>query len=518
MRKSVCAFLAFLFLSVSLFSEDLETIVRQLITSEKAKEQDRLIEDILKLKPSADTISTLLENITFDEQGEKGIVLSENLCIDGRKRSFCWYIPENYDPRKRTPLLVYLHGGVSRKELIEDPEKYVQESPFLPYAESEGYIVLFPFGQEGATWWNSVGVENIKSQIRITKRDFNIDDNRVYMTGFSDGASGSFFFAMCHPSDFAAFLPLNGHPGVGSLDGGIQTYFVNLFNRPLSVINTDEDALYPDKKISPMIALARKAGGDILYRIYTGIGHSFEYAEQEIPKMMKFMNTHPRQVNPSFIKWETVKNRHGRCMWLSVDSVIPGDIPEWYTDHNMELIDDRIVFGFYPDETHEGEGIRMSKVIDSTFAELVGAKDGNIIIKVENDTVTSMQVLNDYKATKKRGDPAEITVLRDNKKIVLKGHFPPPKKYNLFTRDRPSARAEVSFSANNFDIKSSQLGGFTIYIHPDMVQLDQPLLIHVNEELCYDDRINPDIEFLLRNFLENRDRELLYVKEIIIIR
>ena len=514
MKKVLYVLILVLIITSTATAGKLQTLLNQLLETNEVKKQDSLIEKILKENPSVDTLISSIKNITFKEPEKRGILLSENLCIDGVKRPFCSYVPETYNPSEKTPLLIYLHGGVGRKKLIENPEEYIKESPFLTLADTEGYILLFPLGQGGATWWDSVGVTNVLAQIRTTKRQFNIDDNRVYMTGFSDGGSGSFFFAMCHPTDFAAFLPLNGHPGVGSIDGGVHIYFINLFNRPLSVINTDMDQLYPDKKIRPMMVLAIKAGADLLYRIYTGIGHSFEYAKEEIPLMHRFMENHPRIVNPPVVKWETAEKSLGRCTWFSCDGVKVENMADWYKDHNMELVDDRVIFGFYPDDTYEGEGIKMGKVVDSTFCALAGAKEGDIVVKVGNNKVDSMQVLNDYKAKKKRGDPAEITVLRDGEGIELKGHFPPPKKYNLFRREKPSARAEVSFCGNRFDIKGSQLGAFTIYIHPDMVQSDQNVVIYVNGEKVFDEKVAPDIEFMLRNFLRNRDRILLYINKV----
>ena len=497
-----------------LSSSDLPGLVHELVETDTKKRQQELIEEIVSHEPASEMVCSLLKSLPFYEPEKRGIIKEEIRCIDGKTRPFFWYIPDSYDPAKKSPLLIYLHGGVSRKEIIENPEAYVSESPFIPLADKEGYILLFPLGQIEATWWDSVGVDNVLSQIRLTKKQFNIDDNRVYMTGFSDGASGSFFFGMCHPTDFAAFLPLNGHPGVGSIDGGIHTFFVNLFNRPLSVINTDEDALYPSSKMSPMMELALQAGADLLFRIYTGIPHTFGYAEKEIPLMQNFMEIHPRIPHPPFIKWETVEKRHGRCNWLRVESVKPGSVPDWHEDHNMKLIDNVVAFGFYPDDGYKGEGIRMEKVVDSTFVALAGANDGDIVIAVGNDSVTGMKTLNDYKAKKERGDPAEITVLRNGDKFVLKGHFPPPKEYDLFRRVKPSAHVEALFDANNFRIRASQLGSFSLNIHPDMVQLDQYVLIYVNDRLCFDERVEPDIEFLLRNFLEHRDRELLYVNRI----
>lgn len=197
---------------------------------------------------------------------------------------------------------------------------------------------MFPVGQYGATWWDSVGIANILQQIRVTKREYNIDDNRVFMTGFSDGGSGSFLFAMSYPSYFAGFMSLNGHPGVGSEVGKIQTYFVNLFNRPVYVINTDEDELYPADEIRDMLELAHEVGADIFYRIHTGIGHEFDYAEEELPRMVSFMENNPRHLRP-LVKWESAYPDL-ECMWLRIDSISGQGYAAWYKDHNMEIVDD----------------------------------------------------------------------------------------------------------------------------------------------------------------------------------
>ena len=270
---------------------DLAEKVKNLLASDTPKEQEKILAEIIKKKPAWDSLVLLLKNIEFETQETTGIIRMENLCLDGIKRPYCLYIPSKYEPTKPMPLIIDLHGGVNRPTIVDSPEVYVKESPFTGYAEAQGYILLFPFGQAGATWWDSVGVKNILDQVRIAKRNYNINDNRVYMTGFSDGASASFFFAMTHPDDFAAFIPLNGHPGVGSIDFGIQNYFVNLFNRPLHVVNTDLDQLYQDKEIRPMMELAQKAGANILYRIYTGIGHDFAYESKEMPLIMRFIET-----------------------------------------------------------------------------------------------------------------------------------------------------------------------------------------------------------------------------------
>ena len=49
-----------------------------------------------------------------------------------------------------------------------------------------------------------------------------------------------------------------------------------------------------------------------------------------------------------------------------------------------------------------------------------------------------------------------------------------------------------------------------------MIVLDQNLVIAVDGNVFFDDIVRPDLEFLLENYLENRDRKLLYVAEVAI--
>jgi predicted esterase len=536
-RHRVSILVAFILMPLIVLSADLSDNIELLVRTNDAEKQEVLISKIISDDGPINVLIESIKNIEFKKGATRGVRQAKNMCIDGIERPYYLYIPEIYDHREKTTLLIYLHGGVSRKDLITDFEEHIKESPFTKIADQQGYILLFPLGQSGATWWDSVGIANILQQVRTTKQEYNIDDDRVFMTGFSDGGSGSFLFAMTQPSYFAGFLPLNGHPGVGSEAGEIQTYFVNLFNRPLYVVNTDEDNLYPAYEIKEMIDLAQEAGANIFYRIYTGIDHDFDYADREIPHIVKFMKNNPRRLNPK-IKWESAYPDL-ECMWLRIDSITAQGHAEWYKDHNMELVDDRAMFGFYPDDDYDGidlervdkkllqqffaegdykgPGVRVDKIIgDSTLCAIVGMKDGDVILKLGDVPINTIEDVYVYKEGKQCGDSTEILVLRKDEVLVFKGRFPGPTKYNLFTRGEPSGRVEGYFSGNTFSLKTSQVGILTIKINPDMVQLDQNVIVIANGQTVFDDKVSADTGYLLNDYLKNRDRERLYVNEITI--
>ena len=68
--------------------------------------------------------------------------------------------------------------------------------------------------------------------------------------------------------------------------------------------------------------------------------------------------------------------------------------------------------------------------------------------------------------------------------------------------------------ASRIDIEASRVGALRVLVHPDMVDLDRNLTISVDGDVVYHQRVDPDVRFMISDFLENRDRSLIYVAEI----
>ncbi|MCP4582346.1 MAG: hypothetical protein GY839_12090 [candidate division Zixibacteria bacterium] len=486
----------------------------RLLLETKAEQQEILIEKIAKAKPSWQEVAAKLQSITFDPAERTGVMLRRSLCIDGIERPWVLYVPEGYDPTEPTPLFVWLHGLVSRAEIHDDPLEYVGRNEFQSLAEKKGWFMIYPMGQWGATWWDDVGMANIKNLVRTVKTEYNIDNDKVWLGGFSDGASAAFLHAMVDPSDYAAFVALNGDMGVGSQDGGIHTYSPNLYNTPVYVVTTDEDRLYPSKNMRPTIDMAMAAGGDIFYRELEG-PHDFVYAESELPLIGRFLENHPRDPFPTRIVWETAAQKYGRCRWLAIDRITSGPTEDWHVDYNVAMVDSRISIGFVPGDGESIEGTLIGRVVDGDFlAKRIGLQPGDIIIKAGPMPIRNLDDLSEFKAGLKRGDPVELTVKRGADQIVLKGSIPEPRNYLLFERSKPSALAIAEFASNRINLKTSAVGAMRILISPAMINFKQKLTIQVNGNVVYEEKVSPDIAFMLRGYVISRDPSLIYVAEI----
>ena len=229
-------------------------------------------------------------------------------------------VPADYDPARAWPLRVTLHGGVGREAPGPgDPSA----RPLANRIPSDGELVLHPRAWAPSQWWNPGQVDNIARLLARVKRDYNVDESRIYVTGISDGGTGVYFLAMRTATPWAACMPLNGHPLViANPDTGAdgQLYSGNLVNCPLHIVNGGKDPLYPAASVEPLVAMFKKAKIALEWDVYPDAGHDVSWWPQEREKYEAFLATHARVAHPGQVSWETERtDRYNRFRWLVID-------------------------------------------------------------------------------------------------------------------------------------------------------------------------------------------------------
>jgi poly(3-hydroxybutyrate) depolymerase len=254
-------------------------------------------------------------------------------------------VPADYDPARRWPLRVSLHGGVGRAAPgpADPPAR-----PLTNRIQSAGELVLHPRAWSGSEWWTWGQVDNITKLIDRVKREYNVDESRTYITGISDGGTGVYFFAMRAATPWAACLPLNGQPLVlANPDSGAEGQFFasNLANCPLHVVNGGKDPLYPAASVSPLIAMFRRGGIAVDFQVYPEAGHDVSWWPDERAKFEAFLAAHRRVAHPERISWATERtDRYNRFRWLVIDRLgqrssdrpLP-DVNKFSVDNSREL-------------------------------------------------------------------------------------------------------------------------------------------------------------------------------------
>ncbi len=144
----------------------------------------------------------------------------------GGPRMYRVHVPVKYDPATPTPVLFALHGGGGDMSYQANDEHY----GLISKSEREGFIAVFPNGYSKwnsgklATWnagsccgdardKNIDDVGFIKEVVGNVTRQLNVDRNRIFATGMSNGGMMSYRLA-CELSDM-----FNGIASVAGTDG-----------------------------------------------------------------------------------------------------------------------------------------------------------------------------------------------------------------------------------------------------------------------------------------------------------
>ena len=198
--------------------------------------------------------------------------------------------------------------------------------------QGEEAIYLYPRGHARAEWWHLNQYEHMVALLDWVKRTYNVDENRVYLTGISDGATGDYFFAMKLTTPFSAFLPLNGNMRVlatPSTRPNGQMYAGNLVNKPLFIVNGGRDPLYPVAAVAPHVEMIKAAGASRRVPPAARCRPRHQLvAEPNGSASQQFVAAHPRQPHPEAVSWESERtDRYNRAHWLVIDQLgrRPGD-------------------------------------------------------------------------------------------------------------------------------------------------------------------------------------------------
>ncbi len=286
-------------------------------------EAARLADEIAKTGVTFDNAFKRLKMGRSYAAQATGVIILENRTEDGVQHFYAVNIPPTYDPARRYQVRFQLHGGIGGR--TENKPRGTGEIGALAGAEQ---IYVLPYAWDEEPWWGDDQILNLNAIIDTLKRTYNIDENRVVLSGVSDGATGSYYIAMHDTTPFASFLPLNGFILVlanGEIDDG-RTFPNNLLNKPLFVVNGGQDPLYPIRLVEPFTRHLMSNGVDIAYDPQPDGVHNTMWWPEVKDVFEKFVADHPRNPNPDKLTWEATDLLHNRAHWLVIDDF--GAAPE----------------------------------------------------------------------------------------------------------------------------------------------------------------------------------------------
>jgi hypothetical protein len=245
----------------------------------------------------------------------------------GKEFFYAVNVPDSYDPGRRYQVRFQLHGGVSRESNRQRGDGSIGA---LAGAEQ---IYVLPTSWVDAMWWNPSQLENLDTILDTVKRTYNVDENRVAVSGVSDGGTGAYYVAMKDTTPYASFLPLNGYILVlRSEDLAVGDVFPNnLRNKPFFVVNGGRDPLYPASIVGPAVLHLKDKGVEVVYKPQPNGVHNTAWWPEIKDSFEAFVHSHPRNPLPDRLTWETGGSPiDNRAHWLVIDKLapVPRNAPE----------------------------------------------------------------------------------------------------------------------------------------------------------------------------------------------
>ena len=133
---------------------------------------------------------------------------------DGLQREYILYVPSSYTVNQSVPLLFNFHGYTSNANV------QMYYGSFRSIADTAGFIIIHPQGtldNQGITFWNVGWGTEVVDDVGFTEAmidsigmEYNIDLERVYATGMSNGGFMSFHLACQLSEKIAAVASVTG--------------------------------------------------------------------------------------------------------------------------------------------------------------------------------------------------------------------------------------------------------------------------------------------------------------------
>jgi len=197
---------------------------------------------------------------------------------DGTDLRYTIALPGLLSTKKDVPLVLALHyGGRVTPYFGKDILVYLVEP-----ALRELQAVMVSPDCPGRGWNNPVSERAVLALLDHIIENYPVDKNKIVVTGYSMGATGTWFLVSRHPDLFSAAVPISGNPGEEiSLEGN---------KTPVYAIHSQNDELIALTDVKKFIERWKVRGLNVYLEVISGVGHyEFTGYLQPLRKAVKWI-------------------------------------------------------------------------------------------------------------------------------------------------------------------------------------------------------------------------------------
>ncbi len=227
--------------------------------------------------------------------------LDRRVSVTGQSHHYQVFVPFSYTAAQRWPVILFLHGAGERGDDGLLPTQVGLGAAVRQNATRFPAIIVFP-QMPTESLWAGASAQVAIAALEQVSREFQIDSDRVYLTGLSMGGFGVWYLAYRYPSRFAALVPICGfvtsfYPSarpftpVVPADSGppFEALARQLRRVPTWIVHGEIDAAVPVEQSRQAAAALKAIGAPVQYLEVPGTNHNVWDATYGSPSLMSWL-------------------------------------------------------------------------------------------------------------------------------------------------------------------------------------------------------------------------------------
>ena len=261
-----------------------------------------------------------MNNDSQDQQQDPLHHVFEITGPEGAPFIFHVQLPPDYDPYRKYPCIVSLHGagGTPAKQIDWWAGTYNKQTDLrLGQASRHGYIVIAPAWTkpyQNKYEYSAQEHGKVLYALQNSLKRFSIDTDRVFLSGHSIGGDAVWDIALAHPDLWAGVLPIAATAGKY-----VGRYWQNAKHVSFYFVGGEMDGNRVAQNMQDFNRYLTRFGYDTMIVEYKGRGH--DHFQDDIHFMFDWMRTHRRNFSPKTIKCTTMRPWDNFFWWVELDGM-----------------------------------------------------------------------------------------------------------------------------------------------------------------------------------------------------
>tara|TARA_Y100001960_G_C14724753_1_gene854325 strand:- start:997 stop:1893 length:897 start_codon:yes stop_codon:yes gene_type:complete len=165
-------------------------------------------------------------------------------------------------------------------------------------------------------WWSANAEKLVLDLINQIQKKYPIDNNRVFLSGLSNGAIGAFWIGMNHPDRFAGIAPI-----AGGITERLMRFLVNLRNTPIYIIHGKSDPIFPVTLLRRVNHILADMKYPAVYREHneqTSAHGGHFMPDSETEPLVEWLQKQNRKILPKTIRMTREENHLEPIYWANI--------------------------------------------------------------------------------------------------------------------------------------------------------------------------------------------------------